>query len=161
MCSVLFVQLSQHGLIGSFREFALLINQGHNVQLFDCNQIQSILVVYKFNVLPVDSFQIVFFLFQLEDVTHKKLLQVFIGVINAKLLETVVVEVLKTENVQNTNGAALPFLRSVDSCVDFFDDEHEQTTVNSFNESVTYIYALFSGQCGHYSLSMSEQSLAS
>jgi hypothetical protein len=45
------------------------------------------LIVNKLNVLPVDTLKIVLFLFQFEDVLHKKLLQILIGIINAELLK--------------------------------------------------------------------------
>jgi hypothetical protein len=38
-------------------------------------------------VLPVDALKIVLFLFQFKDMLHKKLLQILIGIINAKLLK--------------------------------------------------------------------------
>jgi hypothetical protein len=38
-------------------------------------------------VLPVDALKIVLLLFQFKDMLHKKLLQILIGIINAKLLK--------------------------------------------------------------------------
>lgn len=38
-------------------------------------------------MLPVDVLQVVLLLLQLEDVTHKELLQVFVGKVDAQLLE--------------------------------------------------------------------------
>ena len=54
-------------------------------------------------MLPVNCFVVVFFLLHLEDVLHKELLQVFVGEVDAKLLETVGVEILEAENIEHTD----------------------------------------------------------
>lgn len=74
-------------MLTNLREFWFLIYEGHDVQLFDSYEIKCILIVNKLNVLPVDALKIVFFLFQFEDMLHKKLLQILISIINAELLK--------------------------------------------------------------------------
>lgn len=56
------------------------------------------MVVSELNVLPVDVLQVVLLLLQLEDMTHEKLLQVFIGKVDAKLLKAT--EGIKTKKYQ-------------------------------------------------------------
>jgi hypothetical protein len=46
------------------------------------------LIVDEFDVLPADILLIVFLLFQLENVPNEELLQVLVGVVDAKLFET-------------------------------------------------------------------------
>lgn len=58
------------------------------------------LVVLKFNVLPADILFYVIFLFHVEHLLIKNLLQFFICVVDAKLLERVLVKNLKTKNVK-------------------------------------------------------------
>lgn len=74
-------------MLTDLREFWFLVYEGHNVQLFDSYEIKCILIINKLNVLPVDAFKIVLFLFQFENVLHKKLLQILIGIINTELLK--------------------------------------------------------------------------
>lgn len=47
------------------------------------------------------------YLLQLEDVLGEVVLQLFIGVVDAKLLEAIPFEVLKSKDVQDANGQAL------------------------------------------------------
>lgn len=70
------------------REVALLIDQSQYVERFNGQQVQGFLVVTETNALPWDAFFTIFILLQLKDVTHKELLQVLVGIINAQLLKT-------------------------------------------------------------------------
>jgi len=67
---------------------ALLIDQSQYVERFNGQQVQGFLVVTESNALPYDAFFTIFILLQLKDVTHKELLQVLVGKINAQLLKT-------------------------------------------------------------------------
>ena len=62
------------------------------------------MVVHELYVPPVDGLEVVFLLLQLEDVLHKELLEVFIGKVDAELLEGVADEIFETENVENSDG---------------------------------------------------------
>ena len=70
-------------------ELALLINEGDDVQGFVGDHVQGVLVVCELNVLPADVLQVVLLLLQLEDVTHKELLQVLIGKVDAQLFKAI------------------------------------------------------------------------
>ena len=52
---------------------------------------------------PVDGLEVVFLLLQLEDVLHKELLEVFIGKVDAELLEGVADKIFETENVEHSD----------------------------------------------------------
>ncbi len=69
-------------------ELALLINKGNDIHRFDGNHIQGILVVSELDVQPVDIFQVVLLLLQLENVANEELLQVLICKVDAQLLKT-------------------------------------------------------------------------
>lgn len=68
-------------------EPTLFVNEGDDVHGLDGDHVQSVLVVGELDVLPVDVLQVVFLLFQLEDVAHEKLLQVLVGKVDAELLK--------------------------------------------------------------------------
>ena len=95
----------------------------------DSNQIQSFLIVNEFNMMPIDCFQIVFFLFQFENVLDEKLLKIFVGKIDAKLLKRIGVEIFKTKNIQNANTCSINVFDSrvlfVNGCVDLFHNVDE------------------------------------
>ena len=62
------------------------------------------MVVHELYVPPVDGLEVVFLLLQLEDVLHKELLEVFIGKVDAELLEGVADKIFETENVEHSDG---------------------------------------------------------
>lgn len=100
-------------------------------------------------MLPVDTFVIVFFLFQLKDMLHEKLLQIFIGIVDAKLLEAIVTEIFKAEYIQYTYGASGHVLGPIDRFVYLFHDMYEQSSVYSLDERVSDIHRLVPGQRRH------------
>ena len=85
-------------------ELGLFINQSKDVHGLLSNHVQCGLIVYEGNLLPVDPLLGVLLLLHLEDVLHKELLQVLVGVVDTELLETVVLKVFKAKNIQNSNG---------------------------------------------------------
>lgn len=69
-------------------KFALFIHKGDNIHGFYTNQVKSILVVDKLDMLPTDAFIVILLLLQFEDVLYKELLQVLIGIVNTQLFKT-------------------------------------------------------------------------
>ena len=57
------------------------------------------LIIFELDVVPLNSFIDVFFLLQREHVLVKLLLELFVGVINAKLFERVLCENFEAEDV--------------------------------------------------------------
>lgn len=88
---------------------------------------------------------------------YEELLQVFISVVDTKLLETVVGEIFKAEDIEYTNRRTLSFFRLIDGTVDLLDYKNEETTVYSFDESVSNVYTLVSGKSGYNCFSVSEE----
>ena len=78
---------------------ALLVNERDDIERLDCQQVEDFLVVLKLDVLPANVLLVVLLLLQLEDVVDKELLQVLIAEIDAQLLEGVLLEGLKAEDV--------------------------------------------------------------
>ena len=64
------------------------------------NQINTLLVINEFDLAPLDILFFVFFLLHCEHVLIKLLLQLFIGVVYAKLLETVFFKDFKAKDIK-------------------------------------------------------------
>jgi len=89
-------------LICSFGEKRFFFkNSQHSHWLF--KHFNAFLQIHsKVHHCPLNTFSHVFFLFQHKHVVVEKLLELFVGEIDADLLKPVVVKYLKTCNVQNT-----------------------------------------------------------
>lgn len=57
------------------------------------------MVVDELDMLPIDALVIIFLLLQLEYMLHEELLEILVGVVDAELLEAIVIEVLEAEDV--------------------------------------------------------------
>lgn len=68
---------------------AFFINQSQQVTGFHSQEVQDVLIVAIFNIIPHNALFQVLLLLQLENVVHKELLQLLVGKINAQLLEAV------------------------------------------------------------------------
>ena len=101
-------------------ELRLFIHNRQKIHRFLGNQIQGHLrisgfagidhrildlIINEADLLPVDALLVVLLLLHLEDVRHEELLKVFVGVVDAELLEAVRVKVLKAEDVEDPNRA--------------------------------------------------------
>jgi len=76
-------------------------------------------------MLPVDALVIVLLLLQLEYMLHEELLEILVSIINAKLLEAVMVEVLEAEDIQYAYSTSGIILRSVYGLVNFLYNMYE------------------------------------
>lgn len=157
--SMSLVQFVQQRHIGSLWEFALLVDQRHDVHRLGSDQVQRLLVVHKLNVLPVDRFEVVLLLLQLEDVSHKELLQVLVRVVDAKLFEAVDVEVFETEDVQHSDrrpivATAARQLWLVDGRVDFVDNPDEHAPVDALDQGVADVDRLLGAERGHHNIAL-------
>lgn len=59
--------------------------------------------------IPVYLLFIIFFLLHFENMTNKKLLKVFVTVVDAHLFETVLLKSFKAKDVKHTNGYVFAF----------------------------------------------------
>jgi len=99
-------QLRQERFVGAPGEFKFFVQKHQHATCFLFNQVQHCLVVYVIRRLKRHAFAPVQLFFQLERVFVEVLLQLFVGKIDAQLLETVSLENLETKNVQNANYPA-------------------------------------------------------
>ena len=99
--------LSQCDVRG-FGELGLLVNQGDDVHRLLGDHVKCGLVVNEGNLLPVDALLAVLLLFHFEDMFHKELLQVFVGIVDAHLFKTIVLKILKSKDIQDTYGTLIP-----------------------------------------------------
>jgi len=100
-------------------------------------------------MLPIDTLVIIFLLFQFEYMLNEELLEIFVGIIDAKLLETVVIKILKTEDVQHAYCTAGIVLRPVYGLVNFLYNMYEQSTIYALHKCVSNIDRLISRQRGY------------
>ena len=89
MLGVVVVQLVEEGLVGSLGELAFLIEKRDDTQRARFHQLDAILIVVEFDVGPIDFLAGILLLFELENRLIEKLLQLFVGIIDTKLLEAV------------------------------------------------------------------------
>lgn len=84
------------------REVALLINQSQQIAGFPGQQVQDVLIVAEADVVPHNILLHVLLLLQLEDMAHKELLQLLVGVVDAQLLKAMKKIPQKTLFVHNS-----------------------------------------------------------
>ena len=93
--------------IGSFTFFAPhvveLRNDSRATAGLTLDQVQTGLVVVESHVGPIDSLPGILSLLDFKDVSVEVPLELFIGVVDAELLEAIGTEHFKSEYVQNTN----------------------------------------------------------
>lgn len=77
---------------------------------------------------------------------HEKLLQAFVRIVYAQLFETVRIKVLKTRDVQNSDGAFNVFFGGAKGRVDFLDDLFESLFKDELCKSVSDLDSLTFGQ---------------
>ena len=77
-------------------------------------------------------------MYYLKNMLNKKLLQIFICKIYAKLLETVCLKILKSEDVENTDCAfiRIPHVGLIDGVVDLLHNVNKQSAVDTLGEGV-------------------------
>ena len=81
----------------------LVVDHGQDAADLVLDQVQAVLVVGELDEAPLDLLCLVLHLLHLEDVLVELLLEGFVRVVDAKLLEGVVHEALETEYVQHAD----------------------------------------------------------
>lgn len=76
-------------------------------------------------MLPVDALMIVLLLLQLEYMLNEKLLEILVSIIDAELLEAVMVKVFEAEDIQYAYSTPGVILRPVYGLVNFLYDVYE------------------------------------
>ena len=101
------VKLRSKGRIGGLREQALLLQSREDPCALHFNQLQASSGVTKAHKVVQNRFGHVLFLLPLQHKAVELLLQGFVAVVDAQLLEGVHEERFKPENVQNANKRQL------------------------------------------------------
>mmetsp|Transcript_13467 Transcript_13467/g.20804 ORF Transcript_13467/g.20804 Transcript_13467/m.20804 type:complete len:1191 (+) Transcript_13467:1954-5526(+) len=141
------VHLLHEGVIGTVGEETLLVQNLEDTVGRTRDQINSHLRIdTEVHELPLDLFALVFFLLQLEHVVVEELLEPFVGVIDAKLLEAVLLENLETSNIQHTDEGR--GIRASQNLVHSVDNPQETTVVDLLGEGITRVNGLLFGQVG-------------
>ena len=108
-----------------------------------------LLVISKINCVPFYTLAFILFLLQLEDMLDKELLQRFISVINAQLLEGVRLETLKPKDIQQANcitqtWIAFSFLLAILApwyCrIDLVNNPRKQSTIDAWNVKIACLW---------------------
>jgi len=95
------------------------------------------LVVEELDGCPLDTFCDVLFLLFLEGLLNEVLLKLLINVVDAELLETVVVKDLETEDIKNADNASVRKLPFVECKIDLVDEVSEKTVVKITGKGIT------------------------
>mmetsp|Transcript_15361 Transcript_15361/g.27308 ORF Transcript_15361/g.27308 Transcript_15361/m.27308 type:complete len:207 (-) Transcript_15361:607-1227(-) len=103
------------------------------------NEVTHDLIVEKADFLPPDALARVLVLLRFEGELNKKLLQLFIAVVDAKLLERVGLEYLKPVDIKHTQGK-LPHV-GVDGDVDEVNQVQKVTRVERLGEGISSLDA--------------------
>eukprot|EP00048_Salpingoeca_helianthica_P014675 m.222938 g.222938 ORF g.222938 m.222938 type:complete len:804 (+) comp16138_c0_seq1:242-2653(+) len=139
------VQLLHHRRVGTFREESLLIADGEQTNGLAEHHVQQRLVVLEADLAAVNALACVLVELHLEDVVVEKVLQLFVGKVDEKLLQAVVLEALKAENVEDTNGllAGLELLLlGAKHVIALAHNVGEDTAIEGLGSGVTHILRL-------------------
>jgi len=100
------------------------------------------LIVEELDRSPLNTFSDVLFLFFLEGLLNEVLLKLLIHVVDAELLETVVVKDLETEDIKNANDASVRKLPLIKSKINLVDEVSEKTVIKITSNSITSTLSL-------------------
>lgn len=95
----------------------------------------------KINILPLNIFTRVFFLFEHKHVVVEKLLESFVGVVDAELFKGVVFKDLETGDIQNANEGSV-VVASLQSLVDLVDNGAKRALVQALRKRLQGILNL-------------------
>merc|ERR1712214_89374 len=124
------MKLGSKGLISGLGEERLFFKDGKKTHWFLKHGDTFLQIHAKVHIGPFNTFLDIFFLFQHKHVLVEELLQLLITEVDTKLLKTIVVEDLKTSNVQATN--VLNFLHGgIKKCfITLFHNEAENILID-------------------------------
>ncbi|WPK27202.1 hypothetical protein PUMCH_004579 [Australozyma saopauloensis] len=132
------VHLFDPGGVVTGRQTGLLVQQGQHTHAV-LDKVDAGLVVGKVYEQPLDLLLDVLFLLQLEHVLVELLLQLLVGVVDAELLERVLLEVLESVDIKHSNERVdvLLHLRRTEVRVDVVHEPVEQRRINIFGKRVS------------------------
>jgi len=126
---VVLVKLGEEGVIVGLGHDTLFVEKDEDTVGTLVDEIDGGLrVKTEIDEGPVYLFLQVLLLFELEHVVIEELLQLLVGVVNANLLEAVLLENFETSNIEDTDEGVETLL--VEDLVGTLDDPQEETTVD-------------------------------
>jgi hypothetical protein len=145
--AVVLVQLGNEGLFSGLGHNGLLIKSHQDSVGLLVNEINGHLgIKTEINEGPIDLLTHVLLLFELEHVVVEELLQLLIGVVDANLLEGILLEDFESGNIQNTNEELGLF--GVKHLVHPLHDPKEESSVDGLGQSITRVSSLLNGKMG-------------
>ena len=126
------MQLLGEGGVRGIREHSLLVEDREDTHGLLLDQVDGVLQIETVvDEAPFDLLVLVLLLFEGEHVVVEELLQLLVGVVDAQLLERVVLEDLETGNVEHTNEVCL--LLRVGQCeIDLVYNPVEQPGIDGY-----------------------------
>jgi len=97
------MKLAYESLVSSLGHHTFFIQNGQKSVWLGFNQIQDGLVIFEFNICPFDLLPCVLFLLHFENMAVEELLDLFIGKVDAQLLEAIFFKVFKSKNIKDSN----------------------------------------------------------
>ena len=129
-------------LITGLAQAALVVEHRQDAADLVLDQVQAVLIVRELDKTPFDFLFLVLNLLHLKDVLVELLLQGFVRVIDAQLLEGIVHEALEPENIQHTDARPHQFGLHDDAHVDRAHNPVEQLAVDGLGNRVSGIRGL-------------------
>jgi len=142
---VVLVELGEEGVIVGLGDDALFVEEDEDTVRTLVDEIDGGLrVKTEVDEGPVDLFTEVLFLFELEHVVVEELLELLVGVVDADLLEGVLLEDFETSNIEDTNERVGSLL--VEDLVGTLDDPQEETSEDGLGERISGVGSLLDGE---------------
>mmetsp|Transcript_8251 Transcript_8251/g.13923 ORF Transcript_8251/g.13923 Transcript_8251/m.13923 type:complete len:412 (-) Transcript_8251:510-1745(-) len=129
-------------LVAGLAQAALVVEHRQDAADLVLDQVQAVLIVRELDKTPFDFLFLVLNLLHLEDILVELLLQGFVCVIDAQLLERVVHEALEPENIQHSNARPHQFGLHDDAHVDGAHNPVEELAVDGLGHRIPGIRGL-------------------
>ena len=137
MSSVVVMDCTGEMLTIGFGKLGFLVQKTEDTSSLGLNEINTILIIHKLDILDSKTLLLVQLLFILQDSLVEELLQLFIAIVDTKLLKAVNCKVFKASNIKDANVVGRGLER--DAFVDPVDDVVKQVAVKSLGQGISGI----------------------
>jgi len=138
--------LEQELVIDVANAEARVVNDRDHAPMRLLDQVTDHFIIKVVNVRPIDVLSLVLFLLLFQHKLNEQLLQLFVAVVDAELLEAVRLEHFKAVDVQHTDDGPFTGAHSALNVQDLVysrEDEREQLLVHGLGESVPGVAGLY------------------
>lgn len=138
------LQFRQEGGIGGFtRTNTFFVQNRDDATMFSFYQLANFFIVKILDRLPLNFFTSILLLFRFQCQLDKKLLQLFVAVVDAKLFKTITAKYFKTINVKQPDHIFSIFVSMIAKrIVQLSNQPAKQSFVNRFGQCITSIDGL-------------------